>query len=77
MVPIFSRKALTADERDDLIAFLAVAPDRQRPASVAGKLVGLSMAAAALLVLLALGIWRRRLAGVRKPLVNRSRRRDH
>lgn len=74
MVPIFSRKALTAGERDDLVAFLEGAPDRQRPASTAGKLVGFSTATTALLVLLAMGIWRRRLTGVRKPLVNRSRR---
>lgn len=74
MVPIFSRRALTAGERNDLIAFLATAPDRQRPAGTAGKLVGFSTAGAALLVLVAMGIWRRRLPGVRKQLVNRSRR---
>jgi len=77
MAPIFSRRALTAGERDDLIAFLESAPDQQRPKSAAGKLTGFSMATAALLVLLAMGIWRHRLNGVRKPLVNRSRRRDH
>lgn len=74
MLPIFSRKALTADERASLVAFLATAPDQQRPASAAGKLVGFSTAAAALMVILAMGIWRHRLTGVRKPLVNRSRR---
>jgi len=74
MAPIFLRRALTAGERADLIAFLASAPDQQRPASAAGKLVGFSLAAAALLMLLAMGIWRHRLNGVRKPLVNRSRR---
>ena len=77
MAPIFSRRALTAGERADLIAFLESAPDQQRPKSAAGKLTGFSMATAALLVLLAMGIWRHRLNGVRKPLVNRSRRRDH
>ena len=77
MFPIFSRRALTAPERADLIAFLATAPDQQRPKSAAGKLAGFSLATAALLGLLAMGIWRHRLNGVRKPLVNRSRRRDH
>lgn len=74
MIPIFSRKALTASERADLVAFLEKAPDRQRTASTAGKLVGFSVAAACLLVILAMGLWRHRLTGVRKPLVNRSRR---
>ncbi len=74
MVPIFSRKPLAADEQDDLIAFLASAPDQQRAARSAGRLVGFSVAAAAGMVILGMGIWRRRLAGVRKPLVNRSRR---
>lgn len=73
MAPIFSRKQLTDDERADLVAFLASAPDQQRPARSAGKLVGLSTAAAAVIALLALGVWRRRLQGVRKPLVNRAR----
>ena len=46
--------------------------DRPRPAAArepAGKLIGFSAVAACLLVLLAMGIWRRRLDGVRKPLV--------
>ena len=74
MIPIFSRKALTASERGNLIAFLENAPDQQRPASTAGKLVGFSVGAACALAILAMGIWRHRLSGVRKPLVNRSRR---
>lgn len=74
MLPIFSRKALTAEERADLVAFLATAPHQQRPASAAGKLVGFSVAAVCLMVILGMGIWRHRLTGVRKPLVNRSTR---
>lgn len=74
MLPIFSRKALTSEERADLVAFLATAPAQQRPASAAGKLVGFSVAAVCLMVIVGMGIWRRRLSGVRKPLVNRSRR---
>ncbi len=74
MLPIFSRKALTAEERADLVAFLETAPHQQRPASAAGKLVGFSVAAVCLMVILGMGIWRHRLTGVRKPLVNRSTR---
>ena len=73
MAPIFSRKQLTAGERADLVAFLAAAPDQQRPENVAGKLIGFSLAGVALLGILAMAVWRRRLGGVRKPLVNRSK----
>ena len=73
MAPIFSRSPLTAGERDDLVAFFRDAQDARRPARAIGKLVGFSAAAVVLLAVLGLGIWRRRLAGVRIPLVNRSR----
>lgn len=73
MAPIFSRNQLTAREQADLIAFLKTAPDLQRSGDAAGKLIGFSLAAVALLGILAMAVWRRRLNGVRKPLVNRSR----
>ena len=73
MAPIFSRDPLTAGERDDLVAFVRNAQYARRPAQAIGKLVGFSAAAVALLAALGLGIWRRRLTGVRIPLVNRSR----
>lgn len=73
MLPIFSRKQLTAQERADLVAFLEAAAQKERPARAAGKLVGLSAGAAALIALTALGIWRHRLTGVRRPLVDRAR----
>ena len=72
MAPIFSRKPLTAAERADLAAFLESAATDQRPARQAGKLVGLSVGVAAVIALLALAIWRRRLYGVRRSLVDRS-----
>jgi len=72
MAPIFTRKALTAEERADLVAFLESAADDQRPGRQAGKLVGLSAGVAAVIALLALVIWRRRLNGVRRSLVDRS-----
>lgn len=73
MAPIFSRKPLTAGERADLVAFLESAANDQRPGRQAGKLVGLSMGVASLVALLALVIWRRRLYGVRRSLVDRSK----
>lgn len=73
MVPIFSRNKLTAREQADLIAFLKTAPDLQRSGDAAGKLIGFSLAGVALLGVFAMAVWRRRLNGVRKPLVNRSR----
>ncbi|MGZ8716349.1 MAG: cytochrome c [Gaiellaceae bacterium] len=73
MAPIFSRNQLTAREQADLVVFLKTAPDLQRSGDAAGKLIGLSLAGVALLGILAMAVWRRRLNGVRRPLVNRSR----
>jgi mono/diheme cytochrome c family protein len=73
MAPIFSRRQLTVREQADLVAFLRTAPDQTRPGNAAGKLTGFALAGVAVLGLLALAVWRRRLHGVRKALVNRSR----
>jgi mono/diheme cytochrome c family protein len=73
MVPIYTRKQLTEREVSSLVAFLADAPEQQRPARAARKLVGYSVAVAAGMAVLGMGIWRRRLTGVRKQLVNRSK----
>lgn len=73
MAPIFSRDRLTAAEQADLVAFLKTAPDRKRSGSAAGKLVGFGFAGVAGIGLIGMAFWRRRLNGVRKPLVNRSR----
>ena len=73
MAPIFSRKPLTDAERADLVAFLQGAPDKQRPAGAVRDLVAFSAAALFLIAALGMGIWRSRLNGVRKPLVNRAR----
>ena len=73
MAPIFTGKALTAGERADLVAFLAAAPTRERTAGAAGKLILLSVGLAVLIVLAALVFWRRRLTGVRRPLVQTAR----
>jgi len=72
MAPIFTDRPLSADERTDLVAFLESAASEERSAGQAGKLVALSLGVAGAIVLLALVIWRRRLAGVRRSLVDRA-----
>jgi mono/diheme cytochrome c family protein len=72
MTPIFASRQLTAAERRDLIAFLASAAADDRPGRQAGKLLGLSLGLAGLLVLLAFAIWGRPLYGTRRSLVDRS-----
>lgn len=72
MAPIFNRKPLTDAEQANLAAFLKTAPNLSRSADAAGELIGYAFAGVAALALLALGAWRGRLRGVRKPLVNRS-----
>lgn len=72
MTPIYAGQPLTAAEQTDLAAFIAAAPQAERPAGAAGKLVGLSLAAVAGFGLFAVLVWRRRLVAVRRPLVNRS-----
>jgi mono/diheme cytochrome c family protein len=76
MAPIFTRRQLTDAERQDLIAFLASAADEERAGAQAGKLLGLALGLAALLVLLAFVIWRTPLHGVRRTLVDRSTGRE-
>lgn len=73
MAPIFTRRPLTASEQADLVAFLREAPNSQRPSDAARNLLLLSFVAVGLLAGAGLVIWRRRLGGVRKPLVDRSR----
>ncbi len=78
MAPIFASRPLTDEERADLAAFIASAQSQERDTGQALKLVVLSLGVAALIVLLALTIWRRRLGSVRRPLVDRATgRSDH
>jgi mono/diheme cytochrome c family protein len=76
MAPIFADRQLGEAERADLAAFLENAATEERVAGQAGKLVALALGVAALIALLALVVWRRRLAGVRRPLVDRAARRS-
>lgn len=72
MAPIFGSHALTDAERADLAAFIAGAATEERETGQALKLVVLALGVAGLIALVALTIWRRRLAGVRRPLVDRA-----
>ena len=72
MQPIFAGRPITDQEAADLAAFLAQAPEAKRPAGAVGKLVGLALGGAAVLVALAFLLWRRRPTAVREPLVARS-----
>jgi len=72
MRPIYDGQPITAQEAADLAAFLAQAPQAQRSAGAVGKLAGLGIGGAAALVVLGLLFWRRRLVGVRRPLVTRA-----
>lgn len=73
MAPIFTRRPLTEAEQADLVAFLKDAPNQERPGGAARNLLLLSFVAVVLIAGAGLVIWRRRLDGVRKPLVDRSR----
>jgi mono/diheme cytochrome c family protein len=70
MAPIFASRELTEQERADLAAFIASAASQERGSSQAAKLIGLSIGIAALIALLAAAVWRHRLRGVRRPLVD-------
>jgi hypothetical protein len=72
MQPVYAGRALTEQEIADLVVFIEQAPQAERPANSAGKLFGLAIAAVAVLVLVALVVWRGRLRSVRRSLVSRS-----
>jgi len=69
MRPIFADRPLTPDEQANLVAFLRQAPMAERSPSALLQLTILSVAGAALLIGWMQYIWRRRLRGVRKPMV--------
>jgi len=75
MNPIFGPEGdapLTASEQADLLAFLQQADMAARPPDVLGQLLLLASAGTVLLFGLAHVTWRKRLLGVRKPMVKRS-----
>ncbi|HEY8368801.1 MAG TPA: cytochrome c, partial [Thermodesulfobacteriota bacterium] len=70
--PVFAGRPLTAREQADLAAFLEQTAAMQRPPQAVGALAALAGAGAVLLLALANLLWRHRLTGVRRSLVNRG-----
>lgn len=74
MSPIYGSRPLTPREQADLRAYLQQASTQTRSAGAAGRLAVLAALGAALLFALAEIAWRRRLTGVRGPLLRRMAR---
>lgn len=70
MKPIYDDKPLTEEEKAHLLAFFSAATAEQRPAQAVWQLTGLAVGGVVVLLLLAHVIWRRRLRGVRRPMVS-------
>lgn len=75
MKPVFENRPLTPEEQAHLRVFLQQAPLAERPIESLLTLAALGAAGAAALLLLTHLSWRRRLAGVRRPLVERATQR--
>lgn len=73
MNPIYTDRPLTAAEQADLRVFLQQANVIERPFEALGPLILLAVLGAIVLLVVAQLIWRRRLEGVRRPLVERQR----
>jgi mono/diheme cytochrome c family protein len=72
MAPIFGNRELSDQERADLAAFIGGASNAERGSGQLLKLIGLAVGVALLIAVVAGAIWRHRLGGVRRPLVDRS-----
>lgn len=75
MRPIFEGQPLTEAEVASLVAFLVQAAASERPASALWKLLLLALGGAAVLMVGAGLVWRRRLTAVRELLLRRAPRR--
>jgi len=72
MAPIYSRHPLTPAEQADLLAFLQTMSGQQ-PVDREWAVLGLSLAGLAAALGVIGFVWRRRLRGVRRPMVERAR----
>lgn len=73
MNAVWTRQPLTTDEQANLYAFLEEASVSARPPAAFWQLTALAVGGAIVLTALAHFYWRKRLTGVRKPLVARAR----
>lgn len=69
MKPIFTERPLTDQEKADLLAFFKFADVTGRDTAQVIQLFGLAVIGLAVIALFTQIIWRRRLRGVRKPMV--------
>jgi cytochrome c2 len=72
MNAVWTKHPLTPQEIADLTAFIKEGAVAQRPLDAIGKLALMALIALVILVTIAAVYWRRRLLGVRKPLVERA-----
>lgn len=73
MQPLFANAAITPQEAANLAAFVTQAATAERPSDSVRKLLLLGFGGAVFLAAAGLFAWRKRLTGVRRPLVDRSR----
>ena len=69
MKPIYSKRPLTEQEKADLLAFFKSADVTEREVAQVVQLFGLAVAGVVVIAVFTHLIWRRRLRGVRRPLV--------
>jgi len=72
MNAVWTSQPITDEERADLVAFFESATAPARPASLLWTLAGLSGGGAAVMIVAAQVWWRKRLMGVRKPMIARA-----
>lgn len=72
MNAVWSKHPLTPQEIANLAAFIKEGAVAQRPVGILAQLIVLAVIVAIILVIIAAAYWRRRLRGVRIPLVSRA-----
>ncbi len=74
MNAVWTRQPLTPQEQANLVAFLKQVPVTERTFDAVGQLTLLAVVGLIVLLVIAQLYWRKRLVGVRKPLVARMRK---